>query len=128
MFIVGNCSDKAEQTYYIVEIDVHLLVIEARWCGSIIGHIKLRDFAIANCRSRSPEMVGKKNFCVIRRRSYSPLHLHRPFMDKRLLSLQHDSRVDPFKTVFIKEIEQLNHNKQIMLSLMMRTIFDCLHY
>ena len=174
VFIVGHCSDKAEQTYYNVVIDDDLLVIETRWCGSqllyfmwlmsiiitglataycsIIGYIKARDFAVANCRSQPPGMVGKSDYYV--RIEDGPIqHLHRPYMDKRLITLQLISRVDPFKKVFIKQMERLNfgvvtyidlrkqlllslvdnniflkNNKQIMPSLTMKYIFDCLHY
>ena len=31
---------------------------------SIIGYIQLRDFAVANCRSQPPGMVGKSDYYV----------------------------------------------------------------
>jgi len=76
-------------SYYNVngdEIDDDALVIETRWCGSkmlyfmwvvsvlitgvataycgIIGYIRARDFAVANCRSQPPGMVGKSDYYV----------------------------------------------------------------
>lgn len=87
IFIVGHCSDRVDSDvsqYNQNEIDDDTLVIETRWCGSrllymmwvismlvtglaaaycsIIGYIKVRDFAVANSRSQPPGMVGKTDF------------------------------------------------------------------
>ena len=87
IFIVGHCSDRVDSDgsqYNQNEIDDDTLVIETRWCGSrllymmwvismlvtglaaaycsIIGYIKVRDFAVANSRSQPPGMVGKNDF------------------------------------------------------------------
>jgi len=86
VFIVGHCSDYVDSEYsqYQNEIDDDTLVIETRWCGSrllylmwagtmlttglaaaycsIIGYIKVRDFAVANSRSQPPGMLGKTDF------------------------------------------------------------------
>jgi len=87
IFTVSHCSDRIDNTQYQNnEIDDDALVIETRWCGSrllylmwvvsmlitglsaaycsIIGYIKLRDFAVANCRSQPPGMVGKSDYYV----------------------------------------------------------------
>lgn len=87
VFIVGHCSDRVDSDvsqYNQNEIDDDTLVIETRWCGSrllymmwvismlvtglaaaycsIIGYIKVRDFAVANSRSQPPGMAGKTDF------------------------------------------------------------------
>lgn len=87
VFIVGHCSDYVDSDvsqYNQNEIDDDTLVIETRWCGSrllymmwaismlvtglaasycsIIGYIKVRDFAVANSRSQPPGMMGKTDF------------------------------------------------------------------
>jgi len=87
VFIVGHCSDRVDSDvsqYNQSEIDDDTLVIETRWCGSrllylmwvismlvtglsaaycsIIGYIKVRDFAVANGRSQPPGMIGKTDF------------------------------------------------------------------
>jgi hypothetical protein len=87
VFIVGHCSDRVDSNvsqYNQNEIDDDELVIETRWCGSrllymmwvismlvtglaaaycsIIGYIKVRDFAVANSRSQPPGMVGRTDF------------------------------------------------------------------
>ncbi|CAB9525009.1 expressed unknown protein (Partial), partial [Seminavis robusta] len=87
VFIVGHCSDRVDSDvsqYNQNEIDDDTLVIETRWCGSrllymmwvismlvtglaaaycsIIGYIKVRDFAVANSRSQPPGVVGKSDF------------------------------------------------------------------
>ena len=87
VFIVGYCSDAVDSEvsqYNQNEIDDDTLVIETRWCGSrllymmwvismlvtglaaaycsIIGYIKVRDFAVANSRSQPPGIVGKSDF------------------------------------------------------------------
>jgi hypothetical protein len=87
IFIIGHCSDRVDQTQYDQnEIDDDTLVIETRWCGSrllylmwvvsmlitsvataycsVIGYIKVRDFAVANSRSQPPGMVGKSDYYV----------------------------------------------------------------
>lgn len=88
VFIVGHCSDRADksQYYYANEIDDDALVIETRWCGSrllyimwvasmlitglaaaycsVIGYIKVRDFAVANGRSQPPGMAGQTDYYV----------------------------------------------------------------
>lgn len=85
IFIVGHCSNQGMEdygygTYYNTEIDDDSLVIETRWCGSrplywlwvcsmlitglaaaycsVIGYIKVRDFAVANSRSQPPGVAG----------------------------------------------------------------------
>lgn len=87
VFIVGHCSDRVDtdvSQYNQNEIDDDTLVIETRWCGSrllymmwvismlvtglaaaycsIIGYIKVRDFAVANSRSQPPGIAGKTDF------------------------------------------------------------------
>jgi hypothetical protein len=87
IFIIGHCSDRVNQTQYDqYEIDDDTLVVETRWCGlrllylmwvvsmfvtsvataycSVIGYIKVRDFAGANTRSQPPGMVGKSDYYV----------------------------------------------------------------
>jgi hypothetical protein len=87
IFTVGHCSDRIDSTQYQSnEIDDDALVIETRWCGSrllylmwvmsmlitglaaaycsIIGYIKVRDFAVANIRSQPPGLVGKSDYYV----------------------------------------------------------------
>jgi hypothetical protein len=88
VFIVGHCSDRVDQSqqYYASEIDDDTLAIETRWCGSrllyimwvasmmitglaaaycsVIGYIKVRDFAVANGRSQPPGMVGQTDYYV----------------------------------------------------------------
>lgn len=89
IFIVGHCSDRVAdqyEQYQGKEFDDDELVIEIRWCGSrplyfmwvvsmlvtglaaaycsIIGYIKVRDFAVANMRSQPPGMLGKSDYYV----------------------------------------------------------------
>lgn len=91
VFIVGHCSDRAEQFQVNQDIDddelADALVIATRWCNSrllyitwvvctlitglamsyccVIGYIKVRDFAVANCRSQPPGLVtGKSDYYV----------------------------------------------------------------
>jgi hypothetical protein len=87
VFIVGHCSDRVDLSqYYAAEIDDDNLVMETRWCGSrllyimwvasmmitglaaaycsVIGYIKVRDFAVANGRSQPPGMVGQTDYYV----------------------------------------------------------------
>ena len=89
VFIVGHCSDRVKdqsQYYYANEIDDDAFAIETRWCGSrplyfmwvasmlitglaaaycsVIGYIKVRDFAVANGRSQPPGMVGQTDYYV----------------------------------------------------------------
>lgn len=84
IFIVGHCSDQVDQSQYRNdEIDDDGLVIDIRWCGSrplylmwvasmlitglsaaycsVIGYIKVRDFAVANSRSQPPGIVDTKS-------------------------------------------------------------------
>lgn len=84
IFIVGHCSDRVDQTQYRNgEIDDDTLVMDIRWCGSrplylmwvcsmlitgisaaycsVIGYIKVRDFAVANSRSQPPGVVDSKS-------------------------------------------------------------------
>ena len=87
VFVIDHCSEPVNQSEYNkYEIDDDTLAIETRWCGSrmlymmwvismlitgmasaycgVIGYIKLRDFAVANCRSQPPGMVGKSDYYV----------------------------------------------------------------
>jgi hypothetical protein len=90
VFIVGHCSDRAaaQQSSYVEEneIDDDEFVMKTRWCGSrplyimwvvsmlvtflafaycsVIGYIKIRDFAVANSRSQPPGMAGKSEYYV----------------------------------------------------------------
>jgi hypothetical protein len=87
IFIVGHCSDRAQsQSDYYAEIDDDELVLDTRWCGSrplyimwvasmlitglaaaycsVIGYIKIRDFAVANGRSQPPGMMGQTDYYV----------------------------------------------------------------
>jgi hypothetical protein len=86
VFVIDHCSDKDQSNYNQNEIDDDTLVIETRWCGSrllylmwvismlitglataycsVIGYIKVRDFAVANSRSQPPGMVGKSDYYV----------------------------------------------------------------
>ena len=86
VFVIGHCSDRADQDIYQDQIDDDSLVIETRWCGSrmlylmwvgcmlitglstsyccIIGYIKVRDFAVANSRSQPPGMVGRSDYYI----------------------------------------------------------------
>jgi hypothetical protein len=84
IFIVGHCSDQGDQTQYRNDdIDDDSLVMDIRWCGSrplylmwvcsmlitgvsaaycsVIGYIKVRDFAVANSRSQPPGVVDYKS-------------------------------------------------------------------
>jgi hypothetical protein len=91
VFIVGHCSDEVEYSEYD-SIDIH-------WCGSrplylmwvasmlntgvsasycsVIGYIKVRDFAVANSCSQPPGVVeGKSDFYVrIEDAAATPCHL-----------------------------------------------------
>jgi hypothetical protein len=85
VFIVGHCSDQVDAVDY--DFDDDTLVMDLRWCGSrplylmwvasmlitglsaaycsIIGYIKVRDFAVANSRSQPPGVVeGKSDYYV----------------------------------------------------------------
>ena len=84
VFIIGHCSDRVDQSLY--DLDDDTLAIETRWCGSrllymmwvismlitglataycsVIGYIKVRDFAVANARSQPPGMVGKSDYYI----------------------------------------------------------------
>eukprot|EP00978_Attheya_sp_CCMP212_P013892 scaffold35017_cov49-Attheya_sp.AAC.1 len=92
IFIVGHCADGVEYSNENDDavnddyMDDDAYVIATRWCGSrplyfmwiisalitglsgaycsIIGYIKVRDFAVANCRSQPPGMVGKSDYYV----------------------------------------------------------------
>jgi len=90
VFVVGHCSDQVDQSSSYIqndEIDDDTLVIDIRWCGSrplylmwvmsmlitglaaaycsVIGYIKVRDFAVGNCRSQPPGIVnGKSDYYV----------------------------------------------------------------
>lgn len=88
VFIIGHCSDRVDQSFYekYGDIDDDKLAIETRWCGSyllymmwvismlitglataycsVIGYIKVRDFAVANTRSQPPGLVGKSDYYV----------------------------------------------------------------
>ena len=86
VFVIGHCSDRADQDLYKDPIDDDSLAIETRWCGSrmlylmwvgcmlitglataycsIIGYIKVRDFAVANTRSQPPGMVGRSDYYI----------------------------------------------------------------
>jgi len=88
VFIVGHCSDRAQDQsyYYANEIDDDAFVLDTRWCGSrplyimwvasmlitglaaaycsVIGYIKVRDFAVANGRSQPPGMMGQTDYYV----------------------------------------------------------------
>jgi hypothetical protein len=81
IFIVGHCSTVTQ--YRNNEIDDDSLVMDIRWCGSrplylmwvcsmlitgvaaaycsVIGYIKVRDFAVANSRSQPPGVVDSKS-------------------------------------------------------------------
>ena len=84
IFVIGYCSDHADQNIAQNEIDDDSLAIETRWCGSrmlylmwvgcmlitglsiaytsIIGYIKMRDFVVANCRSIPTGMAGRSDY------------------------------------------------------------------
>lgn len=87
VFVIGHCSDRVDQSLYNQEeMDDDTLVIETRWCGSkllymmwvvsmlitglataycsVIGYIKVRDFAVANTRSQAPGLTGKSDYYV----------------------------------------------------------------
>lgn len=88
IFIIGHCSDRVDQSFYETygDIDDDKLAIETRWCGSyalymmwvvsmlitglataycsVIGYIKVRDFAVANTRSQPPGLLGKSDYYV----------------------------------------------------------------
>lgn len=88
VFIIGHCSDRVDQSFYETygDIDDDKLAIETRWCGSyalymmwvvsmlitglataycsVIGYIKMRDFAVANTRSQPPGLLGKSDYYV----------------------------------------------------------------
>jgi hypothetical protein len=84
VFIIGHCSDRVDQSLYG---DDDQVAIQTRWCGSkllygmwvmsmlitglsaaycsVIGYIKVRDFAVANTRSQPPGLVGKSDYFVV---------------------------------------------------------------
>lgn len=88
VFIVGHCSDQVDlNEYRNDEFDDDALVYDIRWCGSrplylmwvmsmlitglaaaycsVIGYIKVRDFAVGNSRSQPPGVVsGKSDYYV----------------------------------------------------------------
>jgi hypothetical protein len=86
IFIVVHCSDRADG-YDFTQVDDDHLIIDIRWCGSrplylmwvasmlitglsaaycsVIGYIKVRDFAVANSRSQPPGVLdGKSDYYV----------------------------------------------------------------
>jgi len=87
VFVIDHCSADVDfDQYDQYEIDDDSLAIETRWCGSrllylmwvlsmsitglataycsIIGYIKVRDFAVANGRSQPPGISGKSDYYV----------------------------------------------------------------
>jgi hypothetical protein len=87
IFIVVHCSDRADGYDYSTTVDDDHLIIDIRWCGSrplylmwvasmlvtglsaaycsVIGYIKVRDFAVANSRSQPPGVLdGKSDYYV----------------------------------------------------------------
>jgi hypothetical protein len=95
VFIVGHCSDQADESAAAAEgssIDDDALVMEIRWCGSrllymmwatsmmvtglsaaycsVIGYIKVRDFAVANSRSQPPGIADGKSDYYVRIRDH----------------------------------------------------------
>jgi hypothetical protein len=99
IFIIGHCSNRVDQSLYNQnEIDDDAFVIEIRWCGSrmlygmwvismlitgiataycsVIGYIKVRDFAVGNMRSQPPGLVGKSDYYV---QIHDDPHHDRPF-------------------------------------------------
>jgi hypothetical protein len=83
VFIIGHCSDRIDDSE---PIDDDALAIETRWCGSrmlylmwvvsmlimglsaaycsVIGYIKVRDFAVANVRSQPPGVAGRSDYYI----------------------------------------------------------------
>lgn len=99
VFIVGHCSDQADESAAAASaatdgsaIDDDALVMEIRWCGSrllymmwaasmmvtglsaaycsVIGYIKVRDFAVANSRSQPPGIADGKSDYYVRIRDH----------------------------------------------------------
>jgi hypothetical protein len=99
VFIVGHCSDQADESAAAAAaasdgspIDDDALVMEIRWCGSrllymmwaasmmvtglsaaycsVIGYIKVRDFAVANSRSQPPGIADGKSDYYVRIRDH----------------------------------------------------------
>jgi len=89
VFIVDHCSDQVDVTSYTYQegnLDDDTIRIATGWCGSrmlyfmwvvsviitalaaaycsIIGYIKLRDFAVANSRSQPPGIIGRSDYYV----------------------------------------------------------------
>lgn len=85
VFIIGHCSDRVDQNLYQpYDDDDQEMAIQTRWCGSqtlygmwvmsmlitglsaaycsVIGYIKVRDFAVANTRSQPPGWVGNSDY------------------------------------------------------------------
>jgi hypothetical protein len=99
IFIVGHCSDQADESAAAAVANADgvitddALVMEIRWCGSrllymmwatsmmvtglsaaycsVIGYIKVRDFAVANSRSQPPGVAEGKSDYYVRIRDHS---------------------------------------------------------
>jgi hypothetical protein len=99
IFIVGHCSDQADESAAAAAANADgvitddALVIEIRWCGSrllyimwatsmmvtglsaaycsVIGYIKVRDFAVANSRSQPPGVTEGKSDYYVRIRDHT---------------------------------------------------------
>jgi hypothetical protein len=97
IFIIGHCATEGDQQ---ADMDDDTRVIETRWCGSrllylmwvismlitglataycsVIGYIKVRDFAVANVRSQPPGMLGKSDYYVQIRNNHPAQPTHTP--------------------------------------------------
>ena len=99
IFIVGHCSDQADESAAAAVANADgvitddALVMEIRWCGSrllymmwatsmmvtglsaaycsVIGYIKVRDFAVANSRSQPPGVAEGKSDYYVRIRDHN---------------------------------------------------------